>query len=126
MFEVSDQAIEMVREFLKESGEKGPIRMVFTTSECDQPAMGMALDASQEGDQVFDMGGISFVVDGQTCDMSAPIHIDLADTLAGTQFWISCSLAENTCLIAEAPDACKAYCMTCTCQNDDPLAGLSL
>jgi len=126
MFDVSDQAIEKAKAFLKERGGKAPIRMVFTTSECDQPVMAMALDAVEEGDRVFDIGGILFVMDGQTCDLSAPIQIDVADTLAGPQFLVSCTLAENTCLIAEAPDACKAYCMTCTCQDDDPLAGLSL
>jgi Fe-S cluster assembly iron-binding protein IscA len=124
MFEVSEKAREIVRGFLKETGEQRPIRIVFTISECDQPALGMVLSESQEGDKVFDCGGVSFVVDGQLYDMAAPIQVDLAETLAGTQLCISCSIAENTCHIAEEPDSCQAYCMTCTCQDEDPLAGL--
>jgi len=126
MFKVSEKAREMARGFLKEAGEQRPIRIVFTTSECDQPALGMALSESQEGDKVFDFDGVSFVVDGQLYDMAAPIQVDLAETLAGTQLYISCTIAENTCHIAKEPDSCRSYCMTCTCQDDDPLAGLSL
>ncbi len=126
MLEVSEKAKEMARGFLKETGEQRPIRVVFTTSECDQPALGMALSESQEGDKVFDFEGVSFVVDGQSYDMAAPIQVDLAETPSGTQLYISCSIAENTCHIAEEPDSCRCYCMTCTCQDEDPLAGLSL
>ncbi len=126
MFKVSEKAKEMARDFVKEAGEQRPIRIVFTTSECDQPTLGMALSESQEGDKVFDFEGVSFVVDGQLCDMAAPIEVDLAETLAGTQLCISCSIAENTCHIAEDPDSCQTFCMTCTCQDEDPLAGLSL
>jgi Fe-S cluster assembly iron-binding protein IscA len=126
MFEVSEKARQMARGFLKETGEQRPIRIVFTTTECDQPALGMALSESQEGDEAFDCEGVSFIVDGQLYQMAAPIQIDLAETPAGTQLCISCSIAENTCHIAQEPDSCRAYCMTCTCQDEDPLAGLVL
>ncbi len=126
MLEVSEEAIDMVVGFLKDTGEQGPIRIVLTTTECDQPGIGMALSESQEGDKVFDYQGVSFVVDEQLYDMAAPIQVDLEDTMAGTQLCVSSSIAENTCLIAEDPDSCRTYCMTCTCQDEDPLAGLSL
>ena len=127
MFKVSEKAREMARGFLKEAGEQRPIRIVFTTSECDQPALGLALSEAQEGDKIFDYEGVSFVVDRQVYDIAAPIQVDLAETLAGeTQVHISCNIAENTCHIAEDLDSCRSYCMTCTCQDEDPLAGLSL
>jgi Fe-S cluster assembly iron-binding protein IscA len=127
MFEISQKAREMVRGFLKETEAQRPIRVVFTTSECDQPALGLALSEAQEGDRIFDYEGVSFVVDQKLYDIAAPIQVDLAETLAGeTQVHISCNIAENTCHIAEDPNSCQSYCMTCTCQDEDPLAGLSL
>lgn len=125
MFEVSKKATRMVTEFVEEKGEQKPVRIVFTTTECDQPAIGLALSEAQEGDKVLDFEGVSFVVDGQLWDMVVPIQIDLVETPLGTQLYISCSIAENTCLLAEEPDTCRTYCMTCTCQSQDPLAGLS-
>lgn len=128
MFEISEKAKVMVRNFFTETGVQKPIRVVFTTSECDQPALGMALSEFQEGDKVFDYGsGGTFVVDQQLYDIAAPIQVDLAETLIGeTMLHISCQIAENTCIIAEEPDSCRSYCMSCTCQDEDPLAGLSL
>jgi len=128
MFEISEKAKEMVRNFFTETGVQKPIRVVFITSECDQPALGMALSDFQEGDKVFDYGnGVAFVADQQLYDMVAPIKVDLAETLIGeTMFHVCCQIAENTCIIAEEPNSCRSYCTGCTCQDDDPLAGLSL
>jgi Fe-S cluster assembly iron-binding protein IscA len=126
MLEVSEEAKNMVKDFMEEKGEKKPVRIVLTTSECDQPAVGLALSELQEGDNVFDFEDVSFVMDGPFCDMAAPIQIDSVETLSGIQLHISCSIAENTCHMAEDPDSCQAYCMTCTCQDEDPLAGLTL
>ncbi len=117
----------MVRGFLKETEAQRPIRIVFTTSQCDQPALGLALSEAQEGDKILDYEGVSFVVDRQLYGIAAPIQVDLAETFAGdVQIYISSSIAENTCHIAEDPDSCRCYCTTCTCQDEDPLAGLSL
>ncbi len=128
MFEISEKAKEIVKNFLTTTGVQRPIRIVFTTSECDQPALGMAPSEFQEGDKVFDYGSSGvFVVDQQLYDMTAPIQVDLAETLIGkTVLHIVCQLTENTCIIAEEPDSCLSYCMSCTCQDEDPLAGLSL
>ncbi len=126
MVEVSENAIEMVKDFLKNVERQWPVRLVFTQSECDQPAIGMTLSESQDGDKTFDCGGVQFVVEGPLYDMAAPIQVDLEETPSGTQFLVSCGITENTCTLAEQPDACQTYCMTCTCQGDDPLAGLPI
>jgi len=128
MFEISEKAKEMVRSFFTETGVQKPIRVVLTTSECNQPALGMAPSEFQEGDKIFDYGsGVAFVVDQQLYDMAAPIEVDLTETLTGeTVLHISCQIAENTCIIAEEPNSCRSYCVSCTCQYEDPLAGLSL
>jgi len=125
MVEISANAIEMIMDFLKKAKVQKPIRIVSTTTECDQPALGMALSEVQEADEIFDYDGVSFVVNRQLCDMAAPFEVDLAETPAGTQLAISCTIAENTCEIAHDPDSCRTYCTTCTCQDEDPLAGLS-
>jgi Fe-S cluster assembly iron-binding protein IscA len=126
MLEVSEIAKNMIKDFMKEKGQQKPVRIVFTQSECDQPAMGLALSEAQEQDNVFDLGDISFVVEGPLCDMAGPFQIDSVETLSGLQLYVSSSIAESTVHMAEDPDSCKAYCMTCTCQDDDPLEGLSL
>lgn len=128
MFEISEEAQAMVKDFFAEAGGQKPIRILFTTSACDQPALGMALSDFEEGDKVFDYSsGGAFVVEQRLYDMAAPIQVGLAQTLTGeTMLHISCQIAENTCTISENPDSCRSYCMGCTCQDEDPLAGLSL
>ena len=125
MFEVSKKARELITAFIEEKGEEKSVRMVCTTTECNQPAVGLALSELQEGDKVFNFNGVSFIVDGQLCDMVTPVYIDVVETLSGNQLSISCGIAENACLLAEEPEACRTYCMTCTCQDQDPLTGLS-
>jgi Fe-S cluster assembly iron-binding protein IscA len=126
MFEISENAREMIMDFLKKTDVQKPIRIVFTTTECDQPALGMALSELQEADEILDYEGVSFLVNRQLYDIAAPFKVDLAETPAGTQLAISCTVAESTCEIADDPDSCRSYCMTCTCQDEDPIAGLSL
>jgi len=126
MFEISENAREMIMDLLRKTEVQKPIRIVFTTTECDQPALGMALSERQEADEIFDYEGVSFVANRQLCGMAAPFKVDLAEMPAGTQLAISCTIAENTCEVADDPDSCRTYCMTCTCQDEDPLAGLSL
>ena len=109
MFEVSEKAKEMVKEFLKDR-PMSPVRIMPSIGGWGTPSLAMALDESQESDEVFDEHGLSFVVDRQLFEMAKPIRIDFTMTYKGGEFAIYSSILENTCSLAEDIHSCQSSC----------------
>ena len=54
MFEVTQKASEMIKEFLKDKEEIPPIRIMLSGGGWSGPSVGMALDETRENDEIFD------------------------------------------------------------------------
>jgi iron-sulfur cluster assembly protein len=93
MFEVSEKASGMLKIFLENS--KGPkmIRLLMQAGGCSGPAMGMALDEQKGKDQTFTHKGITFVIDRDLFERAKPIGIDFVESVGGSGFKITSSLA---------------------------------
>ena len=53
MFQVTEKADEMIREFQKDKDEIPPIRLKLFPSSCGSPTLQMTLDELQENDETF-------------------------------------------------------------------------
>ena len=62
MFQVTEKALEMINELLKDREEAHTIRFVMTEGGCAGPSLGMALDDQKEDDEMFKENGITFVI----------------------------------------------------------------
>jgi Fe-S cluster assembly iron-binding protein IscA len=100
MFEVSETAREMVKEFFKEN-EQSPIRII-AGSGCCSPSLGMALDKPQEDDEVFDDDGITYVINKELFERAKPICVDFVNTEMGSGFTISSSITQDS----SCPSSC--------------------
>lgn len=70
----------------------------------------MALDEPQDGDEIFDHDGMTFLMDGPLLEIAQPIRIDFTTQEPNPAFIISSPLLENHCLIAENPASCNVSC----------------
>jgi len=70
----------------------------------------MALDESQEGDEVFNEDGLTFVIDRPLFEIAKPIRVDFTMTHKGGEFAICSTILENTCSLAEDIDSCQCSC----------------
>jgi iron-sulfur cluster assembly protein len=70
----------------------------------------MALDESQESDEVFDEDGLTFVIDRQLFEIARPIRVDFTTTDTGAEFAISSTILENTCSLAKDIYSCQSSC----------------
>jgi iron-sulfur cluster assembly accessory protein len=91
MFEVSEKASEMIKEFLKSQEEPHTIR-IHVHAGCGGPALGMALDDSQESDLKFTEKGIDFVIEKELYEDVKPIHVDFIETATGSGFKLTSNL----------------------------------
>ncbi len=96
MFEVTEKAIEMIREFQKDKNNIPPIRLKLFPSSCGPPTLQMTLDAHQENDETFHDGGLTFLIHKQLFEEVQPIKIDYVHTAsgAGEGFSISANLSK--------------------------------
>ena len=96
MFEVTEKAMEMIREFQKDKDNIPPIRLKVFPSSCGPPALQMTLDEHQESDETFHDGGLTFLIDKQLLEEVQPIKIDYVHTAsgAGDGFSISANLSK--------------------------------
>jgi iron-sulfur cluster assembly protein len=70
----------------------------------------MALDESQESDEVFHEDGLTFVIDRQLFEIARPIRIDFTTTDTGAEFAVSSTILENTCSLAKDIYSCQSSC----------------
>jgi Fe-S cluster assembly iron-binding protein IscA len=83
MFEVTDKADEMIREFQKDKDEIPPIRLKLFPSSCGKPTLQMALDEPQENDETFHERGLTFLIDKELFEQVRPVKIDYVRTASG-------------------------------------------
>lgn len=99
MFEITEKANEMIKDFLKDKDEFPPIRVMLSQGGWSGPSLGLALDELREDDVSFDDGGLTFVVEKEFYNKVKPIKVDYTETPMGAGFNISSNMAkpESTC-----------------------------
>jgi iron-sulfur cluster assembly protein len=98
MFEVTEKAVEMIKEFLKDNDDTGKIRVMMMEGGCSGPSLGMSLDELQEGDEVFEKDGVTFIIEKDLFESATPITVDFITTPNGSGFKLTSALdAEKSC-----------------------------
>ena len=105
MLEITEKAIEMIKDFLKDREETQTVRIMLSQGGCSGPSLGMALDESRDNDLEFDDRGIKFVVEDSLYDRVKPIKVDYVSAHMGSGFNITSNLPVQ-------PSSC---CSSCSC-----------
>ena len=85
MFTVTDKALEVIKDFIKEKKVDSAVRITLSIG-CSGPALGMALDEPGNTDEVFEEKGTKFVIDKDIYNQAKPINVDFVDTPQGSGF----------------------------------------
>ena len=92
MLEVTDKAIEMIKDFLKDRETPHSIRIVMSAG-CGGPSLGMALDEPLASDEVIEDNGLTFLIDKILLEEAKPIHVDFVTTPNGSGFKLTSPLS---------------------------------
>lgn len=106
MFDLTEKAIEMIKEFLKDKDESSKVRVMVVDGGCSGPSLGMALDEIREGDEVFSKNGMTFMIQKSLFESAQPITVDYITTHMGSGFKISSAL--------DSAGACGGSCCGCS------------
>ena len=105
MLQVTEKAVEMIKDFLKDRGEEHIIRLMMNEGGWSGPSLGMALDEPRDGDEIFKENGITFLINKEMFELVKPITVDFISTPRGSGFKVSSSL--------ETGSSCGKSCSSC-------------
>ncbi|HPC47772.1 MAG TPA: IscA/HesB family protein [Deltaproteobacteria bacterium] len=105
MFEVTEKATEMVTEFFKTRNEVQPLRVFVAGMGCSGVQLGMALDQAGETDEIFEIGGHTYLVEKELLEQAKPIKVDYIVTSQGEGFIITTGI--------KAGSGCGGGCCGC-------------
>ena len=99
MFEITEKASDMIKDFLKDKNEFPPIRLMLSQGGWAGPSLGLALDELKEDDKSFTDRGLTFVVEKEFYEKIKPIKVDYVETPMGAGFNISSNMQKpkSTC-----------------------------
>ncbi len=103
MFQVTERADKMIREFQKDKEEIPSIRLkLFRGGWGSKESLLMTLDEPHEDDETFHAKGLTFLINKQLFEQVKPVKIDFIKTLSGEGFLIShtrsaANQSETTC-----------------------------
>jgi iron-sulfur cluster assembly protein len=92
MMEITEKAIEMTKDFLKDRDKTQAIRIMLSQGGCSGPSLGMALDESRDDDREFEDRGIKFVIEKSLYERVKPIKVDYVNSPMGSGFKITSNL----------------------------------
>ena len=78
MVSLSDSARTELDNYFADK-QKTPIRVYLNKGGCCGPSLTLALDEPRDGDDVFDVGGYTFVVEKELCALASPITVNMTD-----------------------------------------------
>jgi iron-sulfur cluster assembly protein len=108
MFEVTDKAVEMIRDMTKEMKAVPGIRVVLESVGCSGPILGLAVEEANENDVVFETGGFKFVIDKPFYEKIKPIKVEYIENERGRGFDISSSIPKSA-----DTTSCGGGCTSC-------------
>ena len=75
MMEVTPAASEALKAVIAEKNLEPPIR-IFLQSGCSGSQLAMGVDQARDGDDQFDVDGVSYVIDGKLCELVGDMKLD--------------------------------------------------
>ena len=79
MLEVTEKATEKLKEYLEERELDSAIRIFVSQIGWGGPSLGMALDEPKEEDKVFELEGVTYLVDSGLLNQARPIKVDFIE-----------------------------------------------
>ena len=99
MVEVTASATSQIAEYFKDK-EIVPIRIFINEGGCGGPSLTMALDEQKSTDDVFEIDGVTHVVDKQFFEKAKPLKVDFLmngfKLDCAIQFSLGCSSCGTT------------------------------
>jgi Fe-S cluster assembly iron-binding protein IscA len=96
MFEVSEKASEVIKQFLKEREGSQSIRVLMTEGGWKGAYLVMALDEQKENDQVFSEKGLTFLMETDLFDRAKPVRIEYVESTLGAGFKLKSELMKGS------------------------------
>jgi len=78
MVELTDSARKELDSYFAEN-EKAPVRVFLHPGGCSGPALALALDEPTDNDEVFDLDGLTVIVEKKLHANAEPITIDMGE-----------------------------------------------
>lgn len=98
MVKLTDSAVRKLQDMIGNSSEgEDVLRIFIKPGGCSGFSYGLALDTPQEQDEVFDIQGISVIVDSNSLDLVKGSEVDYVQDFTGEGFRIWNPNAISTC-----------------------------
>lgn len=94
MFEVSEEALDKVKQFLKSTEERKPIRILALERDWKIPSLVMALDEEKDDDEVFNKDGVTFLVRKTLFEKAKPIRISYTHSTLGAGYVLKSAFSD--------------------------------
>ena len=95
MFELSEKASEVIKQFLQGQQGSRPVRLLMTEGGWRGAYLAMALDEQKDNDQVFTEKGVTFIIEKELFDRAKPISIDYVESTLGSGYKIKSELMKG-------------------------------
>ena len=95
MFEVSEEASEKIKQFLKGREGLQSIRILMTEGGWKGPYLVMALDDQKDTDEIFTERGVTFLVEKSLFERVKPISIDYTHSTLGSGYTLKSELMKG-------------------------------
>jgi iron-sulfur cluster assembly protein len=98
MITLTDAAVQQLQSLVAEKGDasKG-LRLFVEKGGCAGLQYGMTLDAPEEGDEIFEKGGVRVIVDPESLSHLHGSEVDYSDDLTGSGFRLKNPNAVRSC-----------------------------
>jgi len=98
MITLTDAAVQQLQSLVAEKGDdtKG-LRLFVEKGGCAGLQYGMTLDTPEEGDEIFEKGGVRVIVDPESLSHLRGSEVDYSDDLAGSGFRLKNPNAVRSC-----------------------------
>ena len=82
MLQVTESAVENIKEYLAENNISSAIRIVLQSS-CSGTSLGLGLDDKKKSDRIFEEDGVTFLVDDGMFASTGAIKVDFITASSG-------------------------------------------
>ena len=110
MFEVSEEAMEKIKQFLAEQEAPQAIRVLMNEGGWRGPHLIMALDAQKEDDEVGTERGATFVIEKALFERVEPIRIGYTHSTLGSGYTLESELMKG---LKGVGVGCHEICNSC-------------
>lgn len=78
MFEVTESARQELKAFFKDKDIQ-PLRVFLKTNTCGGPRLVVGMDEQRDGDRVFEVDGLTYVIEHGFFEQIQPVTVDFND-----------------------------------------------